>query len=120
MNFRNLVTTLVVSAFLISCASSSGVLQMGRDTYTISAGVAGTGSVSGNDTKAKREALAEANAFCVRKGKEIVVQNISMSSTYAGSTSDLVFQCLDANDPALNARPAYRKEPNVIIENRNQ
>jgi hypothetical protein len=65
----------------------------------------------------KRDAITDANAFCASKGKEIVIQNISLNSTYAGSTTELIFKCFDANDPNLKD-PKYRKEPNIIIENR--
>jgi len=45
-------TILIASiAALTACATSSGVSQLGKDTYTLSSGVAGSGSVSGNDTK---------------------------------------------------------------------
>ena len=114
------IIALIGAALMCGCATKSGVLQMGPNTYTLSSGVSGTGSVSGNDTRAKREALTEANAYCASKGKVILVQNTQMSSTLAGSTSDLVFQCLDENDPAAKVLPVYRKEPNIVIENRTQ
>ena len=111
---------LVATFALVGCATKSGVLKLGPNTYTLSAGVAGTGSVSGNDTMAKREALTEANGFCMSMGKEILVQNTQMSSTYAGSTNEIVFQCLDANDPASKVTPVYSPKPNIVIENRIQ
>ena len=110
---------IAIAFFLSGCISSSGVLQLGPDTYTISAGTAGTGSISGNDTGAKRKALTEANSFCAKKGKQILVQNTGMKSTVYGSTNDIVFQCLDASDPALKIRPEYQKEPDIKIENKN-
>lgn len=91
---------------------------MGPDTYTLSVGVAGTGTISGNDMMAKRQAFTEANAYCASQGKQILVKNIGRSSTMYGSTSDIIFQCLGANDPALRTRPEYSKEPDVVIENR--
>ena len=109
---------LIIAVFLTACATSSGVSQLGKDTYTLSAGVAGTGSVSGNDTKAKKDALTQSNAFCLSKGKEILVQNIGTNSTYAGSTTEVIFQCLNASDAASNEKPLYRREPSIIIENR--
>ena len=110
-----------LSATLLgACATSSGVSQLGKDTYTLSSGVVGAGSVSGNDTKAKREALAEANGFCKSKGKEIQVQNIGTNSTYAGSTTEIIFECLTSSEMGNAEKPMYRREPNVIIENRNR
>lgn len=98
----------LASLVLAGCASRTGVLPMGKDTYTLSTGVSGTGSVSGNDTKAKREAFLEANQYCAKMGKQLLVKNISLSSTLAGSTSELVFQCLDENDPEFNSKPNYK------------
>ena len=114
------ILLLLCCVSLISCATSSGVSQLGKDTYTLSAGVSATGSVSGNDTKAKREALAEANAFCQGKGKEIHVQNIGTNSTYAGSTTEVIFQCLTSSEVANTAKPMYRRDPNIVIENTNR
>ena len=101
---------------LVACASSSGVLQMGPDTYTVSVGVSATGSISGNDARAKKKALTEANEFCSKKGKQILVQNTGMSSTGHGSTSEVIFQCLESSDPAMQVRPQYQKAPDVKIE----
>jgi hypothetical protein len=42
---------------------------MGNDTFTLSVGVSGTGSVSGNDTSAKRQAFSDANQYCAKIGK---------------------------------------------------
>lgn len=105
------------SAFLLvyGCSSTTGVLQMGPDTYTLSVGTSGTGSISGNNAKAKKDALVEANDYCSRKGKQILVQNSNMNSTMAGSTSELIFQCIDSSE---TTKPIYRKEPNVVIENK--
>lgn len=106
------------SLFFAACASQTDVLPLGPDTFTVSVGAVGTGSKSGNDTQAKQQALVQANAYCVTKGKQILVQQMSMKSTMWGSTSEIVFQCLDANDPLLKTRPVYRKDADVIIENR--
>jgi len=78
--------------------------------------MAGTGSISGNDTAARRKALADANNFCAGKGQQILVQNIGAKSTMYGSTSDIIFQCLSPGDPGLQAAPEYRKEADVLIE----
>jgi len=108
----------VALVILLGCASRTGVLPMGKDTYTLSVGVAGTGSVSGNNTGAKQRALTEANQYCAKLGKQLLVNNISLNSTLAGSTSDLIFRCLNENDPEFSAKPVYKKEPDVVIESR--
>ena len=62
----------ILFLILTACASNTGVLQLAPNTYTLSDGVAGTGSISGNDTKAKREALMQANEYCGSKGKQFL------------------------------------------------
>ena len=109
-------------AFLVALAgcgtvSNTDVQKMGKDTYTISSGAALTGTISGNDVMAKQASLRAANEFCHSKGKEILVLNTNLKSTAFGSTSELVFNCLDADDPAANGRPLYRKSPDVVIDN---
>jgi len=105
---------------LAGCSSTTGVQKMGPDTYTISIGVHGAGSVSSNDAKAKKESLDEANKYCASIGKDILVQTTNMRSSYSGSTSELIFQCIDATDPKQNIRPTYRKSPDMVIENRKE
>ena len=104
--------------FSTACTTSSGVMQMGPDTYTISSGGALTGTTSGNDIKSKRKAYADANAFCASLGKQILVENTNTQTTGFGSTSDLIFKCLSTEDYQYQ-RPQYQKTPDVVIENRN-
>ncbi|SNT33534.1 hypothetical protein SAMN06265795_12629 [Noviherbaspirillum humi] len=110
------VAVALLSLSLAACASSSGVQQIGRDTYSLSAGVAGTGSVSGNNTASRRAALTEANNHCLSQGKEINLQNIGLNSTYAGSTTEIVFQCLSPSEAAMTERPTFRKEADTVVE----
>lgn len=106
-------------AMSIGCSTKSGVLPVGPNTYTISAGAVGSGSISGNNTMSKRAALTEANAYCASLGRQILVQNMSASSTGFGSTNDLVFRCLDPNEAAATRAPSYRRDPDLVIEHRN-
>ncbi len=111
------IPILFLIPIISSCASSSGVFQVGPDTYTISTGGVLTGSISGNRTKAKRKGLEEANLFCSKMEKYILVSNTSMQSTGFGSTSDIIFKCLDKDDPEYK-RPNYEKEADIKIENK--
>lgn len=115
LNFSHISLVLLLTA----CASNTGVLQLAPNTYTLSVGVAGTGSVSGNDTKARRDSLVEANQYCNSKGKQIIVENTKLNSTYAGSTSELIFKCLSDAEANEVKNTKYRKEPDIVIENRN-
>ena len=108
----------ILFLILTACASNTGVLQLAPNTYTLSVGVAGTGSISGNDTKAKREALMQANEYCGSKGKQILVENTKMNSTISESTSDLIFKCLTESEADAVKDTKYRKETDTVIEYR--
>jgi hypothetical protein len=83
------LAALVVTA----CSTTTGVQQLAPNTYTVSVGAVGTGSISGNDVKSRREALEQARAFCSNLGKQVAVQNIANNSSVYGSSMDLVFHC---------------------------
>lgn len=108
--------TLLPIALLAGCAQSSGVLKMGPDTYSVSVHAA---PARGGASGARRIAMAEANEACAAQGREILVQNITSgaSSHLPGGTVDVMFQCLNQNDPGLQ-RPVYSPTPDVVIEKR--
>ncbi|MCY1420999.1 hypothetical protein D9M71_366400 [compost metagenome] len=113
MAWKSLITIpLVVS--LSACVQSSGVLQLGPDTYSVSVHAApARGGVSG----AKEVALTEASSACHTQNKEILVTNLSSgpSAHFPGGTVDVTFQCLDRQDRALQ-RPTYSPAPDVLIK----
>lgn len=103
-------------SMLIGCASNSGVVSIGPDTFMVSRQAATGFSGSG---KLKAEALREAEEFCARKGKTIQIVNSTESQPpYIFGNfpkAEVQFMCLDADDPEF-ARPKMRKEPDVVIE----
>jgi hypothetical protein len=93
---------------LSGCVSTSGALPIGKDTFSITVGVSDSWSDSENAPKAKKEALTQAGDYCKSLNKEISVQTMSgRSNGKGGSNYDIIFQCLDANDPALKNRPVF-------------
>lgn len=64
------------------CTSSSGVLKVAPDTYTVSAS-------SPTGVEARKVALTEANEYCSKLGREIVVTNEKIS----GPSIDITFRC---------------------------
>jgi len=88
---------------LSACVSSSGVLPMGKDTYTLTVSVSDSVFDSENATKAKKEVMSQSTAYCKNLNKEVLVKNISSNTSGKSSTSnyDIIFQCLNASDPAL-------------------
>lgn len=91
---------------------------MGPDTYTVSVHAA---PARGGESGARKIALTEANVYCASLGREILVSNISSarSTHFPGGTVEATFSCLPKDDPDLK-RPEYRKEPNVVIEDRRE
>lgn len=111
------VAVLVLVAGVVSgCAQSSGVLQMGPDTYSVSVHAA---PARGGESGARALALTDANQRCASEGKEIMVTNISSgrSTHLPGGTVDVTFRCLAKGDPDLQ-RPVYRAAPTAVIEDR--
>jgi hypothetical protein len=102
--------------FMVGCASNSGVVPIGQDTFMVSRQAA-TG-FSGSGTL-KAEAFQEANQFCEKMGKSLQV-----ISTYEASPpfilanfpkAEIQFMCLEAKDAELN-RPKLKKDADTVIE----
>lgn len=108
-------TLVLAPLFLIGCASS-GVLPIGKDTYTIST------SNELSPAYAKRAALTEANDFCAQQGKYLVPVNTTQGSHVDSfgdnlATFDFTFRSVAEGDPEIQ-RPNPRKEADVVIEDR--
>ena len=105
---RLLLIGLVALLALSGCVSTSGALPMGKDTFSIPVGVSASMFDADNAPRAKKEAITQANEYCKTLNKETLIQNVSgRSNGKSGSNYDIIFQCLNANDPALNTRPVY-------------
>jgi|SRR5580658_2313494 hypothetical protein len=110
----------VAGLLLCACASSTGILPAGPDTYTLTERLA---PIRGGGDAAEADALSKANQFCGDKGRQFapaMMGNAAGPSNPYGPTGYTVtFKCLLPNDPALanyNLQPA----PNVIVEQRNR
>ena len=108
------------AGFLVGCASSTGILPAGPDTYTISEKYA---PIRGGGDAAEREALTKANEFCTQQGRVFVPSNMAQAgavlSPYGPTGYTVTFRCLLPNDPAV-ATYRLQQAPNVIIEQRNR
>ncbi|WP_041640511.1 hypothetical protein [Magnetococcus marinus] len=108
------LSVVALSLALSACGSTGSVMQMGPDTFTVSAQ---KHNMSGGAPEAQSNALASANAHCAGLGKELMVKNMSSSFERPFYSYSVTFQCLAKNDPALT-RPTYTTTPDVVIENR--
>jgi hypothetical protein len=93
------IAVLIFSVLLFGCATSTGVIPAGPDTYTITTdtGVAGEGEI-------KIRAIQNAKAYCASSGKKLrTVRPPSRSSrkNFVGRkipTYTLTFRCLATGD----------------------
>jgi hypothetical protein len=110
----------VLCAALGGCASSTGILPAGPDTYTLSARYA---PIRGGSDEAEREVLTKANEFCGQQGRQFVPNNMGQTAGMVNPNSTtgytVTFKCLLPNDPAI-AKYQLQQAPNVIIEQRNR
>jgi hypothetical protein len=99
---------LTLAALLAGCASNSGIIPIGQDTYMVSRQAA-TG-FSGSGTL-KAEAFQEANRYCLSQGKNLQVVNTNEAQPpYIFGNfpkAEVQFMCLNSNDSEM-ARPKLR------------
>lgn len=101
---------------LSGCASNSGVVPIGPDTFMVSrqaaTGFSGLGTL-------KADAFQEANKYCLSQNKHIRVVNTSESSPpyVLGNfpRAEVQFMCLEKEDQELT-RPKMQKAPDTVIE----
>ena len=105
----------ILSLSLIGCASNSGVIPIGKETYMVSRQAA-TG-FSGSGTL-KAEAFSEARDFCKKQNKNLQVVNTNEAQPpfVFGNfpKAEVQFMCLSSNDPELN-RPKLRKDAGTSL-----
>src|SRR5437868_10048273 len=98
----------VITSILVACASNSGVVPIGPDTFMLSRQAATGFSGLGN---LKAEALREAQQYCTSRGKVMQIVNSTESQPpyVLGNfpKTEIQFMCLSANDPELT-RPKMR------------
>ena len=110
------VATVMVVAALAGCASHTGIVPMGRDTYLIAkqqaTGFPGQGNM-------KAEIIVEASRHCAALDKELMI--VSTQETQPPYVlgnyprSEIQFMCLLKGDPELQ-RPKLVKTPDTVIE----
>ena len=113
---KKIATVAVVSLALTACASHTGIVPMGRDTFMIAkqqaTGFPGLGNM-------KAEIIAEASQYCAGLGKEIqIVSTQETQPPYILGNyprSEVQFMCLAAGDRNLQ-RPKLQKTPDTVIE----
>ena len=104
------------SLILVGCASHTGIVKMGQDTYMIAkqqaTGFPGLGNM-------KAEIIGEASQHCAGLGKELqIVSTQETQPPYILGNyprSEIQFMCLSAGDRELQ-RPKLQKAPDTVVE----
>ena len=114
------IFVIVLLYTLCACASHTGVVPMGKDTYMIAkqqaTGFPGLGNM-------KAEIIAEGVQYCADLGKEF--QLISTQETQPPYVlgnyprAEIQFMCIDADDPE-HQHPKLKKTPDTVIELRKE
>ena len=95
-----LITALIFSILLFGCATSTGVIPAGPDTYTITTN-ARLGLGGG---EAIKRAVQDANAYCASSGKKmktVRTPRLSLRKNFADDnipTYNIIFRCLATGD----------------------
>ncbi len=106
---------LILSLFLVSACSSTGVIPVGGDSYMVSKQTA-TGFQSAVGIKG--EILKEANEFCERKGLRMMVVSLRSKDGEPGrsyATAELVFKAVKETDPEYQ-NYLLKRDADKIIE----
>ena len=110
---RTLVFTVLTAVCIEGCATSTGIVPLGPDTYVLSEMRA---PVRGGGFEAQRVVLVEATGFRQRQGRDLVVLDLRPDGDprthYWPTVFDATFQCRvggggppSAKQPAVAARP---------------
>jgi len=117
---QNRISLALIAIILSGCASHTGVVPIGRDTFMIAkqqaTGFPGLGNM-------KAEIIAEASRHCAGLGKElqIVSTNETQPPYILGNypRSEIQFMCLAEGDRELQ-RPKLQKTADAVIEVRRE
>jgi hypothetical protein len=114
------ISVALTTFVLIGCASHTGIIPMGRDSYLIAkqqaTGFPGLGNM-------KAEIIGEASRHCAGLGKELQIMstNETQPPYILGNypRSEIQFMCLAEGDRELQ-RPKLQKSPDTVIEVRGE
>lgn len=112
---RNIFILLVLVVLAVGCATNTGIVKIGEDTYMVSRqGWIATQSVGA----IKAEAYKEANVYCMKENKRLMPVSTNTIAGVLGRTYpevELQFMCLSESDYELQ-RPKLKPLPDVRIE----
>ena len=109
----------ILAILVTACASHTGIVPMGKDTYMIAkqqaTGFPGLGSMKG-------EIITQGNAYCKGMNKEFQLVNTQETQPpyVLGNypRSEITFMCITSNDTEFQ-RPKLQKTPDTVIKIQN-
>ncbi len=108
---------IVLFMFILgSCVSMSDVVPVGKDTYMIS-GSSRAFAAGGGTLRA--DLLKEAARYCAKENKVLIMKNSTAKDMVFGQSaahSDVIFRCLDENDPEFERTEIDSVYPKNRIE----
>ena len=99
---------ILISSLLYGCFGSSGVLPIGQGVYSLTVETPYIVGASGT----KKKAIEEAQAYCVKQGKEVNILQYRGSSP-AQNVFDMTFECLA---PEEKSDRQVKPSPDAVIE----
>lgn len=106
---RLLLVAIIVLATLSSCVNSTGVLPLGRDTYTIT-----TESELGPGS-AQKAAIKQAGSYAEERGMQVVPLTHDRGFSGTFNTYTLTFRLVSEDDPEWQ-RQDWQTRPDTVIE----
>lgn len=103
-----------------SCVSMSDIVPVGKDTYMIS-GSSRAFAAGGGTLRA--DLLKEAGKYCASQNKVLIMTNSTAKDMVFGQSaahSDVIFRCLDKNDPEFQRPDIDNVYPKTRIEIQNK
>lgn len=112
---KKILLILVLLFMLIGCRNhirnaTNNISPFGLDTYTI--------TYSGRNYPAVRTTVHKAaNQYCQSQGKVFFPKNETTQTGFRNNIVELIFRCLQPDDPELS-RPEWEQRPDTVIEDR--
>lgn len=108
-------TAVLITLALGGCVSTSNVLEVGKDTYSVSATADGFRDAA----SARQSAFNSGAEKCNSLGKKFMFLNENTAKTRMDidTTVTIYFRCLNENDSEYT-RPGIEKSPDLVIEER--
>jgi hypothetical protein len=105
---------------LASCVSKSAIVPIGKDTYMMS-GSSRAFAAGGGTLKA--DLIQDAAKFCAEQNKILQMRNSTSKDMVFGQSaahSEVIFRCLDENDPENKRIDMDNVYPKTRIEIKNK